>query len=48
MDTLMQVLKLDFQVLTILLPRHSIDSRGGVALEREVRCPQPINVYVMQ
>jgi hypothetical protein len=47
MNARMQIHQPSFEVLLILLPREPIHSRSCVPLEYGERCPQQINVYMM-
>jgi hypothetical protein len=47
-DTGMKIAKVRFEVLAVVLPRHAIDPRRGLGLERPVGSPQAFDVDVVQ
>ena len=47
-DPGVQIAKVRFEILPVVLPRHPIDPRGGLRAERPIRRPQPIDVDVMK
>ena len=44
----MPVLKPSLQVLPLVLPRDSVDTWGGIPLERQIRLPQTVDREVME
>jgi hypothetical protein len=44
----MQIHKLGFQVLPVLVPRRAIHSRRRISLKLEIRRPQQINRHMME
>ena len=48
MDPSVQVLEVALQSRLVVLPRHAVHARGGMALERQERIPQQIDRYVVQ
>ena len=47
-DSAVQVLEADLEVMAVILPRYAIDARGRLALEREVGFPELIAIDVVQ
>jgi len=48
MNTAVQVCEPGLQLCLVLAPRHTVDARGGVSLEREKRLPQAVGVDVVK
>src|SRR5271166_1369133 len=47
-DSAVQVLEADLEVTAVILPRHAIDARSRLALERQVGFPELIAIDVVQ
>src|SRR5271157_6497476 len=47
-DSAVQVLEASLEVMAVILPRHAIDARSRLALERQVGFPELIAIDVVQ
>jgi hypothetical protein len=48
MNPSMQIPKILFKILPVVLPRHAVHPRRGLGLQRPIRRPQAIDVNVAQ
>ncbi|MGB0097360.1 MAG: hypothetical protein WBP81_33075 [Solirubrobacteraceae bacterium] len=48
MNPAMQVPKVLFEILPVVLPRHPVHPRRGLGLQRPIGRPQAVDVDVMQ
>src|SRR5258708_5404084 len=48
MDPSVQIREPGLELRLVVLPRHAVHARGGFALERVERCPERIDVHVVE